>query len=324
MVGELNGSHLGINAPDPANPNTRAQGRLGVMTVREGDGYKITSILQDGPADKGRMKLKVGDIITQIDFEPIKPQDTLESALAGKVDREVLVTFTRDGKELSALLTPVSYDRLDDIAYNFWRRDNARKVEEWSSGKLGYIHIQSMNQPSLDVFERDLYSAADGKSGLIIDVRNNGGGSTADRLLGSIMYPRHAYTQPRGVSKDITDAYPHDRLFIQRYDKPINMLSNEKSFSNAEILAHAFKTLKRGTLVGETTAGGVISTGGTSLVDNTGVRIPGRAWFLPDGTNMERNGAVPDLRIPQTPEDEVKESDTQLRAAVEDLMKRVK
>ncbi|MBC8105850.1 MAG: PD40 domain-containing protein [Anaerolineae bacterium] len=324
MIGELNGSHLGINAPDPANPNTRAQGRLGVTTIKDPKGFKVTSILPDGPADRGTMKLKIGDVITQIDLEPFKPDDTLESALAGKVDKEVLVGFTRDGQELAALITTVSYDRLDDLAYNHWRRENARKVEEWSGGKLGYIHILAMSQPSLDVFERDLYAAAEGKAGLIIDVRNNGGGSTADRLLASIMYPRHAYTQPRGMGKDIKDAYPQDRLFIQRYDKPIDMLCNEKSFSNAEILAHAFKTLKRGTLIGEATAGGVISTGGTSLLDGTSVRIPGRAWYLPDGTNMERHGAVPDLRVPQTPEDEVKDQDSQLHAAVDDLMKRVK
>lgn len=324
MIGELNGSHLGINAPDPANPNTRAQGRLGVTTVKVPNGFKVTSVLPDGPADRGKMKLKPGDVITQIDLEPFKPDDTLESALAGKVDKEVLVTFTRDGQDLAALITPVSYERLDDLAYNHWRRENARKVEEFSGGKIGYIHILAMSQPSLDIFERDLYAAAEGKAGLIIDVRNNGGGSTADRLLASIMYPRHAYTQPRGMSKDIKDAYPQDRLFIQRYDKPIDMLCNEKSFSNAEIISHAFKTLKRGTLIGETTAGGVISTGGTTLLDGTSVRIPGRAWFLPDGMNMERHGAVPDLRVPQTPEDEVKDQDSQLRAAVDDLMKRVK
>ena len=108
------------------------------------------------------------------------------------------------------------------------------------------------------------------------------------------------------------DAYPQDRLFIQRYDKPINMLCNEKSFSQRRDHRHAFKTLKRGTLLGETTAGGVISTGGTTLLDGTSVRIPGRAWYLPDGTNMERNGAVPDVRIPQTPEDEIKDNDAQL------------
>jgi tricorn protease len=180
-----------------------------------------------------------------------------------------------------------------------------------------------MNQESLDVFERDLYAAAHGKQGLIIDVRNNGGGWTTDRLLASIMYPRHAYTVPRGLDPKITSGYPQDRLFIQRYSGPINMLCNERSFSNAEIISHAFKTLKRGTLVGQRTAGGVISTGSTTLIDGTVVRIPFRGWFLPDGTNMERNGAVPDILVPQTPEDEVHGIDNQLKAAVEDLMKRV-
>jgi len=137
------------------------------------------------------------------------------------------------------------------------------------------------------------------------------------------MYPRHAYTRPRGVSDDVKGAYPNDRLFITRYDLPINMLCNEKSFSNAEIISHAFKTLKRGTLVGQQTAGGVISTGGASLIDGTTVRMPGRGWFTPAGVNMELNGAMPDLLVTQTPESEAANDDQQLRAAVDDLLKRL-
>jgi tricorn protease len=138
------------------------------------------------------------------------------------------------------------------------------------------------------------------------------------------MYPRHAWTVARGQNGDDHTGYPQDRLFIQRYDGPVNMLCNEKSFSNAEIISHAFKTLKRGTLVGQQTAGGVISTGGTTLIDGTTVRIPFRGWFLPDGQNMENNGAMPDIRIMQTPEDESSGTDSQLKAAVDDLMKRIK
>ena len=52
------------------------------------------------------------------------------------------------------------------------------RVEELSDGRLGYLHIRSMDQASLDVFERDLYAAAEGKDGLLVDVRNNGGGWT--------------------------------------------------------------------------------------------------------------------------------------------------
>ena len=187
-----------------------------------------------------------------------------------------------------------------------------------------------MNQQSLDVFERDLFAAAEGKDGLIIDVRNNGGGWTADRLLSSIMVQEHAYTVPRGADWNVTGHYPQDRLFIQRYTLPINMLCNEKSYSNAEIISHAFKVLKRGTLVGQQTHGSVISTGGFGLIDGTSVRLPFRGWFVDDGqgpnglgSNMELNGAMPDLVVEQTPEAESADVDEQLRAAVADLLKRL-
>ena len=188
---------------------------------------------------------------------------------------------------------------------------------------MSWLPIQGMNQSSLDVFERDLYAAAGGKDGLIIDVRNTGGGWTADRLLASITVTKHAYTIPRGADGNHTDGYPQDRLFIQRYTLPINMLCNENSYSNAEIISHAFKTLERGTLVGQETFGAVISTGGTRLIDGTFVRLPFRGWYLLDGTDMEDTGAVPDLIVPQTPEAESAEDDEQLRAAVADLLERL-
>jgi tricorn protease len=68
----------------------------------------------------------------------------------------------------------------------------------------------------------------------------------------------------------------------------------------------------------------VISTGSASLVDGTTVRTPFRGWYLPDGTDMELNGAKPDLVVPQTPEDESAGRDAQLEAAVKDLMGRLR
>jgi len=180
-----------------------------------------------------------------------------------------------------------------------------------------------MNIPSLFEFERDLFAAAHGREGLLVDVRNNGGGHTADYVLGSLMVRPHAYTVPRGADPSHTDGYPQDRLFIQRYTRPVNMLCNEKSFSNAEIVSHAFKTLDRGNLVGQETYGGVISTGGTRLLDGTFVRLPFRGWYLPDGTDMENNGAVPDILVEQTPEDESEKYDRQLKVAVDDLLERL-
>lgn len=329
LFGELNASHTGIDLPDAPPPNRQAPGKLGITARRVADGFEVLSVLGDGPAGKGWSKLVVGDIITAIDFVKPGPSATLDTLLLGKAGQETVVTVRRTGadgtpRDHHLLLTSITSAQLAPLVYHDWRLRNARLVEEWSGGRLGYIHVRGMDQDSLDVFERDLFAAAHGKRGLVIDLRNNGGGWTTDRLLASIMAPRHAYTVPRGMDPSVRDGYPQDRLFIQRYDLPINLLCNEKSFSNAEIISHAFKTLKRGTLVGQQTGGGVISTGSTTLVDGTTVRVPYRGWYLPDGTDMENNGAMPDLLVPQTPEDESRGEDAQLRAAVEDLLKRAK
>ncbi|MBX3355884.1 MAG: PD40 domain-containing protein [Phycisphaeraceae bacterium] len=328
FLGELNASHMGVSSPSDPLPERRPQGRLGVRSRPLADGFEITEIFPDGPASKSATPLRVGDVIVAVAGRPAPEASTLEELLTARIGAETVVRIRRQSAagapvELDALLVPISGQEQSTLAYRATRLANAALVDAWSAGRIGYIHIQGMNQPSLDEFERDLYAAGEGRDGLIIDVRNNGGGWTADRLLASIMAPVHSYTVPRGAEPEYTLGYPRDRLFIQRYPLPITMLANEKSFSNAEITAHAFKTLKRGTLVGETTNGGVISTGSVRLLDGTTVRMPFRGWYLPDGTDMENNGAVPDIRVPQTPEDEASGNDAQLRRAVEELMGRL-
>lgn len=328
LLGELNASHLGVRSPSAGGRTVLPQGRIGVTVSSLPAGLRIDDMIPDAPAMMSKTPLVNGDIITAIDFEPIHPGDTLSSRMAGTIGREVVLSINRtlaDGRAVSfeTAIVPVTDSAIGRLAYRATQTRNAMRVDEWSGGRLGYIHIEGMGQSSLDEFERDLFAACDGKDGLIIDVRNNGGGWTADRLLASICSPVHAYTVPRGADPKHTEGYPKDRLFIQRFIGPINMLCNEKSFSNAEITAHAFKTLRRGTLVGMPTYGGVISTGSASLLDGTTVRMPTRGWYLPDGTDMELNGAIPDIVVAQTPQDESTNSDQQLRAAVDNLLQRI-
>ena len=338
LLGELSASHMGMRAPAQSMPLSQSIGRLGVDLEPVADGYRVTSVLEDGPAESSDMPLLVGDVITGIDLEPLDldatPPDTVGGRLRGRLGKEVVVSVRRevasdaaDGPaeslELDLLLKPISNSAVRRLVYEATQRRRAALVNEWSDGRLGYTHVRSMDQASLDEFERDLFAATEGREGLIVDVRDNGGGWTTDRLLASIMTPAHAYTIPRGADRSVVDTYPQDRLFIQRYLMPMNMICNEKSYSNAEIVSHAFKNLDRGTLVGQRTHGSVISTGGTSLIDGTSLRLPFRGWYLPDGADMENNGAMPDIVIEQTPDDEVADHDAQLQAAVEDLMRRL-
>jgi tricorn protease len=306
-----------------------AVGRLGARTAWAEGGFRVEEILRDSPATKGQTPLAVGDVIVAVNGTEARQGGSVEELFRGTVGKETVVRVMRAPAagqarmELDLILVPGASSDIRQLSYDDTLRRARETVDRLSGGRLGYIHIAAMDQASLDVYERDLYAQAHGKDGLIIDVRNNGGGSTADRLLASIMVTPHAYTVPRGADPSKKWHYPVDRLFIQRYSLPINMLCNEKSFSNAEITSHAFKTLKRGTLVGTQTYGGVISTGSDSLVDGTTVRTPFRGWYLPDGTDMEMNGAMPDIVVPQTPEDESSGKDTQLETAVADLMARL-
>lgn len=351
LFGELEGSHVGVFPPPGSAPAPIGTGYLGVDTKPVPGGYEVTRILPRSPADNSQagdekvkaMRLAVGDIITSIDGEPLAenagsyPRIDLAAALTGRANKETLIGFTRASdtpdpstnavKPRAMLLVPMSSAADTDLRYYDEAQRRGQLVDKLSGGKIGYLHIRAMGQPSVDDYERDLFAAADGKLGLIIDVRDNGGGSTADILLASLTAPRHAFAIQRGADPESVkkDAYPRDRRLIYGYSREISVLINENSFSNAEIFAHAIKTIGRGKLVGTPTYGGVISTGAASLIDGTAVRTPGRGWYISkDHKDMENNGAKPDISVPQTPADEAAEVDAQLKAAVEELLQRAK
>ncbi|MEL7335963.1 MAG: S41 family peptidase, partial [Planctomycetota bacterium] len=107
--------------------------------------------------------------------------------------------------------------------------------------------------------------------------------------------------------------------------KPIIVLCNQNSFSNAEIFSHAIRNLNRGKLVGVQTAGGVISTGSVSILDIGRMRMPFRAWFVAaDGEDMELNGAKPHVSLWNPPGEVPAGKDRQLNRATRMLMKEVK
>lgn len=335
LFGELDGSHTGIGGGEGFSASTTARnGYLGIDTTPVSNGYRVDRIYSHGAMDRMDDGVQVGDILVAIGDHRIEDTHTrdLHNSLAGLSGSEVLVEYITTNDESGesetkfGMVTPASYSANSIIRYRQEVLDRQQEVDEMSNGKLGYLHIRSMGEASVRDFERDLFAAAEGKDGLVIDVRDNGGGWTTDILLASLTAPTHAYTIPRGANpEDVRpDSYPRDRRLIYAYSRPIVVLINENSFSNAEIFAHSIRTADRGRLVGVPTFGGVISTGSFSLIDGTRVRRPFRGWYLPDGTDMENNGAEPDVYIRQTPSDEASGKDPQLEAAVKDLLKSIK
>lgn len=329
MLGELNGSHLGFlpssltRTSDPGTW-TEATAHLGVRfdPTYRGPGLRIRDVLPQGPADDVRSRLSPGEIIVSIDGRAVDPAMDLTKVLNGPPARDIQLKVKNSrGEEREVVLRPLSYDAVARLLYEKWVRDNRRFVESVTKGQAGYVHIAGMDEPSLLKFEEELFSAASGKRGLVIDVRENGGGSTTDHLLTMLTQPRHAITVPRGGKP----GYPQDRKIYASWNKPIVVLCNQNSFSNAEIFSHAIKTLKRGKIVGVPTAGGVVSTGAVSIMDIGTLRLPFRGWFLPDsGEDMELHGCVPDVVIWPEPGDMPRGKDTQLEQAIKTLFDEIK
>lgn len=324
MLGELNGSHLGFTlfgdaAPDKKGPRDQTP-HLGVRfdhTYR-GPGLKVRDILPTGPADKPRSKLRPGEIIQKINGVPVDLGKDLPGILNGPLDRELdLSVESPDGKTRDVVLRPITYFAAQAHLYDLWLEHNRKLVDVASGGKLGYLHISQMSMPTFRKFEEELVSQGAGKDGLVIDVRENPGGSTADHLLTALTQPVHAITVPRGGGP----GYPHDRKIYETWNKPIVVLCNQNSGSNAEIFSHAVKTLNRGQLVGVPTAGAVVSTGATQVMDAGMLRLPFRGWFLlGDGQDMEKNGAAPHHLVWPEPGQLPQGRDAQLTKAIEVLL----
>ncbi|MBL4592004.1 MAG: PD40 domain-containing protein [Phycisphaerales bacterium] len=330
MFGEVNGSHTGIWGGDGYSADSARNGYLGIDFTAVSKGYRIDTVLTGGVIDEMVDGPVAGDVIVSVNDLLLLDETTqsglrdLHASLAGLAGVQVLIEYLHaddEGEEATryGLVTPSSFGSASVMRYNNEVMRRRALVENRSNGRLGYLHIRSMGMASVRDFERDLYAAAHGKEGLVIDVRDNGGGWTTDILLASLTAPAHAYTIPRGANLDDVryDNYPRDRRLIYAWNRPITVLINQHSFSNAEIFAHSIKTIGRGKIVGTQTFGGVISTGSFKLIDGTTVRRPFRGWYLPDGTDMESNGTIPDINVSQTPSDEVRGVDRQLHAAVD-------
>jgi tricorn protease len=316
MLGELNSSHQQMYAPPSKEPGA-ATGELGVIfdPAHQGPGLRVDRVVPDTPAGRVTSRLNAGDIILSVDGAAVSESVNIHRLLDGSIDRKTQLRVRRSsGREEEVIIRPVSVSEFRRKIYDEQVETSRAFVEESTAGRVGYAHIANMGIGSFQEFERDLYSVAHGKDALIIDVRDNSGGWITDLLLAILLAGDHAVT----VGRDGGPGYPQTRRIFYAWTKPVVVLCNEFSYSNAEIFSWSIKTLGRGPLVGQQTYGGVISTGSSRLMDGSRVRLPGRGWWTKyDGSNMEKVGCPPDVVVENTPGHLSRERDPQLETAVQ-------
>jgi tricorn protease len=327
MIGELNASHTGASAARQRSEG--ADAAASVQTVHLGidlepdpvaGRYKVTHIFEEGPADKDWVKISVGDYLLAIDGQPIASNDSLWKLLTNRrLNRKVKLTLNSqpsDEGSWSVRYEPISWNTYGNLRYERWVKERRTKVDELSSGRIGYVHIRAMDQTSLRRFERELREYRH-KEALVIDQRFNGGGNIEQELLAILVQKPYQVWQPRGTE-------PTDRPF-RGYFGPKIVLQNWRSASNAEMFPAGFRALGLGKLVGTPTMGAVIGTGSYSLIDGSTIRTPQVGVFLgdPGRTNMENYGVQPDIAVDNAPEDNLAGRDRQLEIGVAELMKQL-
>ena len=329
MLAELNASHLGIfGGTRPSNAvaaSTPATGYLGVDFADKAGpngGRVVDSIYGKGPADQAG--IRTGDEVIAINGKKVDASTDVDRLLAGTVGKEVRVRFrpiTADGvgDPREETVKPMSAGQYGAMQAARWVAENGNKVRKDTKGQIGYIHLSAMNPQNLQKFQRAVanWNRRSRVKGMIIDVRENGGGNIHQQLMQILTARPYARVSMRGSPLKVTQPALY-------WDKPVVVLINERSFSDAEVFPYIFKAMGVGKVIGVPTPGGVIGTNDITLSDGSSFRIPRTRYEGMDGTNLEGHGVKPDILVELTSEDRIKGRDPQLKKAIEVVMAEVK
>jgi tricorn protease len=321
LLGELNVSHTGAgyrgNESNTVVDRTASLGLLYDMTY-SGNGLKVDEIIAKGPFDNAWTKLSKGCIIEKINGTELNAGSDYDEIFNNLVGKKTLVSIYNPANSLrfDEVIIPVSQGTINDLLYERWVKNRAADVDRWSNGRLGYVHIESMDDNSFRRIYSDLLGKYIDREGVVIDIRWNGGGRLHEDIEVLFSGDKYISQVVRGVE---TCDMPS-----RRWNKPSIMVQSEACYSNAHGTPWVYHYKNLGKLVGMPVPGTMTSVNWVTLQDPTlYFGIPVIGMRINDGTYLENQQLEPDIRVANTPEDIVKGEDTQLHRAVDELLREI-
>jgi carboxyl-terminal processing protease len=319
-ITELYDPHTNYFPPeDKANFDISMTGKLeGIgATLTERDGYIKVERIVPGSASYRQGELKAGDLIIKVAQGAAEPVDVVDMKLddaiqliRGKKGTEVRLTVKKpDG---SIKIIPIIREVV--VIEESYARS---AIIEFEGKKIGIIQLPSFyadfsekgrgRHSSQDVYMELLKLQDAGAEGIMLDLRNNGGGSLADAIdMGGLFIKEGPIVQvrePRGMVDAPGDPDPNIV-----YDGPLLILTNTYSASASEILAAAMQDYKRALIVGSksTFGKGTVQTfvpigGGSSADFPKGfgqLKVTIQKFYRINGGTTQLNGVTPDVIIP--------------------------
>lgn len=318
MLGELNASHTGGRyTPQMVNPDATAVLGLLYDETYTGKGLKVTEVLAGGPADKAAGKIRSGFIIEMIDGQPITDSDDWAKLLNRKTSKNTLlqVLDPKTNNRFDESVKPISFAEESVLMYKRWSNMMYTMVDKLSNGKVGYVHVQSMNDGSYRSVVDEVMGRNKNKQALIVDTRFNGGGwlhNDLNTFLSGKTYLRFA---PQDNMVPATEP-------MDRWQLPSCVLMSESNYSDAFIFPYVYKANGIGKLIGMAVPGTGTAVWWETQIDPTIVfGIPMIATYGKENRPTENLQLEPDMKVPLLYEDFLNGKDDQLEAAVKEMLK---
>ena len=328
MISELNIGHAYVGGGDAPKAKTVPIALLGAdyrLDAASGR-YRIDRILEgqnwvDGrrsPLTEPAVDVQAGTYILKIDGvdlkAPLVPDELLQNKTSGTVT--LTVNNRPDGNGARRVTVRPLADE-EQLRYVDRIEANRKKVDAVTGGKVGYVHIPNMGGDGLNEFVRQFYPQIR-KQGMIIDVRNNGGGFVSEMILERL---RRVLAGMGNSRNGGVGTYPS-----QVFYGPMVCLINQYSSSDGDIFPYFFKKYGLGPLIGTRTWGGVVGIRGYSpLVDGGYVTRPEFGTYgLDSQWIIEGHGVDPDIEVDNRDDLVVKGQDPQLEKGIEVVLAEIR
>jgi carboxyl-terminal processing protease len=250
------------------------------------DGFvTVISPIEDTPADKAGIIAQ--DRIIKVDGKPVKDLREAVSMMRGPKGTKVLVTIVRQGEK-----EPLDFELVRDVIPII-----SVKAIELKPGYV-YVRLSQFSGSTTKELEEALNKMESGDvpvKGLVLDLRNNGGGLLNQAIeVTDLFLDEGKILSIRGRNEKNTKVYMATPDAGTR-NYPLVVLINGGSASASEIVAGALQDQKRALILGTTSFGkGSVQTVET-LRDGSGVKLTIARYFTPNGRSIQAKGIEPDI-----------------------------
>ena len=319
MLGELNASHTGARyRPKTENGDVTASLGLFYDTKFNGKGLKISEVMDRGPLDNSKSKIKRGVVIEKVDGNPIDTNENPYRFFNRKVNKNTLLSLYNPatGQRWEETVKPISLGAENQLRYRRWVENCRHIVDSLSNGTIGYVHVRGMNDRSYRTVYEETLGKNGSKESLVVDTRFNGGGWLHDDLATFLDGKKYMSFKPRDQELGTEPQF--------KWTKPSIVVMSESNYSDAHMFPYTYRALGIGKLVGMPVPGTGTAVWWERLQNGMVFGIPQVGMVGNDGKYLENQQLEPDIKVPNSPEAVSKGKDQQLEAAVKELKKTIR